>query len=66
MALLVALVGAPDMYLESNRLLKLAKSGAAAEQIVTSNLEFLSWNTQGKSLPSDWQLLVSGAGVFLV
>ena len=64
-ALIVALVGAPDNYLEHNRLQKLASgSGLAIENILANNSKFLMWRKDGSSLPAiptDWQQLTSAS-----
>ncbi len=62
-ALLVALVGAPDQFLEAHRLQRLAGSGYAAEQLVTSKADHLSWTPSSSAQPPpDWAQLVAAAG----
>lgn len=60
-ALIVALVGSPDKFLERNRFQKLdAGAGYAAEAIVKGAAQ-LDWkrDTPPATLPSDWDLIVS-------
>ncbi len=62
-ALMVALTGAPDNFLETNRLQRLGQSGTAAEVLIASKAEILSWDpSTGDQLPTDWHKLVAGAG----
>ena len=62
-ALIVALVGAPDTYLEANRLQRLsAGSGHAAEKLIHGGSRFLMWRNDAPlaaaAMPSDWKELV--------
>ena len=63
-ALIVALVGAPDNYLEHNRLQKLSGGTQAIENLLANNSKFLMWRKDGPSMPSipsDWQQLTSAS-----
>jgi hypothetical protein len=65
-ALLAALVGGPDAYLEANRLVRLGQLGTAAEIITLTQCPFLSWNATTKEEPPyDWQQLSVHAGMAL-
>ena len=62
-ALLVALVGAPDVYLEQFRFLRLGQAGVAIEVMNSTGTDFLSWSPQSRNpAPVDWQQLVAAAG----
>ena len=63
-ALIVALVGAPDNYLEHNRLQKLVGGGQAVEGILRNGSKYITWRKDGPSLPAmptDWQQLVGSS-----
>ena len=61
--LLVALVGAPDPYLEKHRLQRLGNSNLALEHILNSNKDYMTWCSKEKAAaPSDWQQLADAAG----
>ncbi|KAJ9519284.1 hypothetical protein QJQ45_017942 [Haematococcus lacustris] len=63
-ALLVALIGAPDIYLESNRLQRLGGTGTAADVVASSSCAYLHWNDADLSQPPiDWQQLSVHAGL---
>ena len=61
--LLVALVGAPDPYLEKHRLQRLGNSNLALEHILNCNKDYLFWSGKEKAAaPSDWQQLADASG----
>ena len=63
-ALIVALVGAPDNYLEHNRLQKLVGGGQAVEGILRNGSKYITWRKDGPSMPAmptDWQQLVGSS-----
>ena len=60
-ALIVALVGSPDNYLEHNRLQRLGNSKFAVESMLAS-LKYAEWRKDAPStLPSDWEQLVTSS-----
>lgn len=66
-ALLVALIGAPDVFIESNRLVRLGQSGTAVEVMIQTNADYLGWSTALKTVPPfDWQQLTVAAGAWMV
>jgi hypothetical protein len=61
--LLVALVSAPDVYVEKHRLQKLGNSNFALEVVLNSGKDFVSWAGKEKAAaPADWQQLADVAG----
>ncbi|GAX83961.1 hypothetical protein CEUSTIGMA_g11385.t1 [Chlamydomonas eustigma] len=61
-ALMMAMIGAPENYLEQNRLQKLAGTGTgtAADVIVRTSSRYLIWRKDGAPaplMPSDWKQL---------
>lgn len=64
-ALLAAMAGGPDVFLEANRFVRLSQMGTAAEVITTHRLPFLSWDAakdKDEEPPIDWQQLSAHAG----
>ena len=63
-ALIVAMVGAPDTYLESHRLQRLTPgSGHAAERLLQGGSKFLMWRKDAPlaAMPVDWQQLAGSS-----
>lgn len=58
-ALIVAMLGSPDNYLEQNRLQRLHGKGYAAE-VVLKTQGYVAWHrSTGQAAPTDWQVLVN-------